>query len=140
MAQTIQIPTSFEFRSVKIQWEEARANVVGWIDEQKEAAKAPHLIAKIDSKSGAGKNVGLPLSELPEKEKNECLKALGKRHSNDTVRDICSGLELRIFIHEGKAYIGESELRKHSDGADGWQLRAEFLSLKNDDEAILAFL
>jgi hypothetical protein len=140
MAHAIQIPVSFEFRTTKVQWEEARANVIGWRSEQGETKAPLHLIAEIVSFSGKKKTIGLPLNRLPEKDRAECVATLGKRHPDDAVKEICSGLELRYFVHERKTYLDDSELRKHSRAADAWQLRDDFLSLKGDGETALAFL
>jgi hypothetical protein len=139
MAHQIQIPLSFEFRATKIRWEEARANVIGWRNQQGETNDPVQLIAGIARTSGKKKTIGLPLSRLPEKEKKQCLSTLGKRHSDEAVKEICSGLELRYFVHDRETYIN-SELRKHSHDADPWRLRHDFLSLKGDSEAALEFL
>jgi hypothetical protein len=131
---------SFEFRTTKVRWEEARANVIGWRNQQGETNDPVHLIAGIASTSGKKKPIGLPLSRLPEKERKQCLATLGKRHSDEAVKEICSGLELRYFVHDRETYFKDSELRKHSHAADAWQLRDDFLSFKGDSEAALAIL
>lgn len=140
MAHEIQIPMSFEFRTTKVQWEEARANVIGWWNQQGESNEPVQLTAGIASTSGKKKTIGLPLSKLPEKERKECVATLGKRHSDEAVKEICSGLELRYFVHNRETYFKDSELRKHSHAANAWQLRDDFLSLKGDSEATLAIL
>jgi len=140
MAHQIQIPISFEFRTTKVQWEEARASVIGWRDSQGEKDDPAQLIARITSTSGKKKTIGLPLNRLPEKEREQCLAVSGKRHTNEAVKEICSPLELRYFVHDSKTYIADSELRKHSHPADAWQLRDDFLSLKAESEAILTIL
>jgi hypothetical protein len=140
MAHAVNIPMSFEFRTTKIQWEEARANVIGWRQQQDETKELLHLVAEIISVSGKKKTIGLPLSRLSEKDGAQCLATLGKRHTDEAVKEICSGLELRYFVHERKTYVEDSELRKHSRAADAWQLRDDFLSLKGNSETVLAFL
>jgi hypothetical protein len=130
---------SFEFRTTNIQWEEARANVIGWWNQQPETNDPVQLIAEITS-SGKKKTIKLPLSRLPVKERKQCLAALGKRHANETVKEVCSGLELRYLVHDRKTYIADSDLRKHSHAADAWELRDDFLSLKAGSEVALAFL
>jgi hypothetical protein len=140
MARQIQIPFSFDFRTTKVQWEEARASVIGWRNQQGETNDPVHLIAGIASTTGKKKTIGLPLSRLPNREKEQCLATLGKRHMDEAVKEICAGLELRYFVHDSKTYIKDSELRKHSHAADAWQLREDFLSLRGDSEAALAVL
>jgi hypothetical protein len=140
MAHTIQVPMSFEFRTTKVQWEEARANVIGWRDQQGETKQPLHLIAEIMSVSGKKKTIGIPLSRLSEKDRARCLATLGKRHTDEAVTEICSGLELRYFVHERETYLEDSELRKHSHAADAWQVREDFLNLQGDNETALAFL
>src|SRR5579863_4330599 len=140
MAHATTIPMSFEFRTTNVQWEEARASVIGWRSQQSETKDPVQLLAGITSASGKKKKIGLPLSRLPEKESKQCLATLGKRHTDEAVKELCSGLELRYFVHERKTYVQDSELRKHSHAADAWQLRDDFLSLKGDSETELAFL
>lgn len=140
MAQTIQIPVSFEFRTAKVRWEEARASIIGWWNQRGGTDHPVQLVARITSTSGKRKTIGFPLSRLPEKEREGCLAMPGKRHANEAVKEICSGLELRYFVHDSKTYIADSELRKHSHPADAWQLRDDFLSLKANSEAALAIL
>ncbi len=139
MAHVIQIPVSFEFRTTKVQWEEVRANIVGWSNQQGETRNPVPLIAGITS-FGKKKTIELPLRRLPEKERKQCLATLGKHHSDEAVKEICSGLELRYFVHDRETYFKDSELRKHSRADDAWQLRDDFLSLKGDSEAVLAIL
>jgi len=139
MAQTINSPVFFEFRATKVQWEEARADVIGLWSQQGETKDSVKLIAEITN-SGRKETIAFPLSKLPDKEKKHCLATLGKRHSEDMVKEICSGLELRYFINDCKTYVEDSELRKHSHAADAWELRDDFLSLKANSEAALAFL
>jgi hypothetical protein len=140
MAHEIQIPTSFEFRSATIQWEEARGNVIGWRRNQGEREKPTHLIAEIYSASSGKSTIGLPLHGLPETHRARSLETLKRKHADEAVRGICADLELRYFVHVSKTYVEDSELRKHSKAADAWQLRDDFLGLKGDDEAALAFL
>ena len=140
MAHEIQIPTSFEFRTVKVRWDEARANVIGWRNNQGEPEKLMHLIAEISSASGGKRTIGLPLHSLPEKHRKRSLEVLKTKHADEAVKDICSDLELRYFVHGCKTYVDDSELRKHSHAADAWQLRDDFLGLKGDCETTLAFL
>jgi hypothetical protein len=139
MAHVIQLPISFEFRTTKVQWEEARARVTGWRNQQGETKDPVQLTAGITS-SGKKKIITFPLSRLPDKERKQCLATHGKRHSDEAVKEICSGLELPYFVHDSKTYIADSELRKHSHPADAWQLRDDFLSLKTDSEEALAIL
>lgn len=139
MAQVIQFQAFFEFRTVRIQWEEARAHIIGWRNAQAATTAPVHLIAEITS-AGKRRKIGFPVSRLSQRERQRCLATLGKRHSDEAVKEICSSLELRYFIHDHETYILDSELRKHSHPADAWQLRDDFLRLKGDNEGALAFL
>jgi hypothetical protein len=138
VAHIIQIPVSVEFRTTKIQWEEVRANITGWRNQQGEAPA--QLIAGIRTISGKKKTIAFPLSKLPYKERKQCLGALEEGHSEGAVTDICSGLDLRFFVHDRKTYIEDLDLREHSQAADAWQLRDDFLNLKPNGETVLAFL
>ena len=127
------------FRTTKVEWEEACGNVIGWWNQQGSTKEPLQLVAEIAS-AGEKKTVTFPLSRLPDNEREQCRARLGKHHSDEAVKEICSGLELRYFVHNRKTYIKDSELRKHSHPADAWQLRDDFLSLKTDSEAALAIL
>src|SRR2546430_932442 len=140
MAHLIKLPTSFEFRTTKVQWEEACAHVIGWRKDQGESDKIRYLIAEISSASGGKSTIGLPLKSLPEKHRERSLKTLKLKNGDEAVKDICSDLELRYFVHGCKTYVEDSALRKHSHVADAWQLREDFLGLKGDGEITLAFL
>jgi hypothetical protein len=140
MAHEIQIPTSFEFRTARIKWEPALATVIGWIREPGERENPVHLSAEISTASGHKRNIGLPLGGLPEKYRKRSLETLKTKLADDAVKALCSDLQLRYFVHDSNTYIRDSELRQHSQTSDAWQLRDDFLGLKSDDEAIVAFL
>jgi hypothetical protein len=140
VAQEFQIPVSFEFRAAKkIQWQAASAKVTGWRDSHPEPKKPLHLIAKLRGAAGLESQIAIPLSKLPERERKACLATIGKRESDERVKEICSSLELPYFFHNGKTYFGD-DVRKHSLPSDAWQLRDEFLSLQGNAEKTLAFL
>jgi hypothetical protein len=137
MAHIVQIPISFEFRKAKILWEESPASVIGWHTGVSE--KEPlHLIAKL-RRGGPRSKIAIPLDKLPERERKLCLATVGKRHSDEMVKEICSSLELPYFAHGCETYFGK-EVRKHSLPDDAWQLRDEFLSLKGDPKKTISFL
>jgi hypothetical protein len=139
MAHTIQLPISFEFRTSKVRWEHSLATVIGWWNEQGGTEEPLKLIAQI-TRAGAKSTIALPLSKLPEKERKQCFKTMGKRNSDDAVKQICSRLELQYFFHSHNKFKSDSELRKHSLPADAWQLREEFLGLRADVDAVLVLL
>jgi hypothetical protein len=139
MAHSIQLPISFEFRTSKIQWEHSLATVIGWWGEQGGTGEPLKLIAQV-TRAGSKSTIALPLSKLPENERKQCSKALGKRNSDDAVKQICARLELQYFFHSHKKFKSDSELRKHSLPADAWQLREDFLGLRADVDAVLALL
>jgi hypothetical protein len=139
VAHKFQIPISFEFRTAKITWQEATAKVIGWRDSQSESDKPLQLIADLRGGAGLKSQIGIPLSKLPDRERKACLATIGKRQSNERVKEICSSLQLPYFFHDGKTYFGE-DVRKHSLPSDAWRLRDEFLGLKSNAENKLAFL
>lgn len=138
MAHIFQIPVSFEFRTVKIQWQEACAKVIGWRNGDLEGKKPGPLIAELAR--GLGKSrIAIPLSKIPEAERKHCLATLGKRHPDEMVKEICSALELKYFVHNRKSYFG-GEVRKYSLPNDAWQMRDDFLRMKDDPKKIGRFL
>lgn len=139
MAHIVQIPVSFEFRTAKIQWEETRAEVVGWRDDSPDQKTALHLIADVQ-RAGQKSTISIPLAKLPEQQRKECLSAIGKAHRHQLVREICSSLELLYFVHNRKTHFPNEELRKSTSPADAWVMRDEFFSLKGSDEKTLTFL
>ena len=138
MAQIVQIPLSFEFRTAKIPWEEAHASVIGWRNANASQQEPLHCIAQL-RRAGKEHRIAISLSMLPKRERKQCLATLGKRHSDEMVKEICSSLELPYFVHNCKPYFGD-ELRKRSLPDDAWQLRDEFLSLKGDAKNTISFL
>jgi hypothetical protein len=135
MAQLIEIPMSFEFRSTRVRWEETVAKVMGWWKPKGGTSDPAQLIAEIASEDKK-RRIAIHLSSLPAKERERCLATLRKPHSDETVKEICSELELRYFVHDHKTYIEDTELRKHSRPADAWQLRDDFMRLKHDGPAV----
>jgi hypothetical protein len=138
MAQMIQIPVSFEFRSTKVRWTEARANVTGWWKQDGREDPA-RLIAEIAA-GGEKKTITFPLTRLPDEQRKQCLTTIGGSHADEAVREICSALELPYFFHDHKTYIEDSELVMHSQSADPWFMREHFLRFKPDCNAAIAFL
>jgi hypothetical protein len=138
VAHIFRIPISFEFRTAKIQWEEARANVIGWRKDDTTQTKPSHLIGEL-WRGGGKTKIAIPLSKLPVEERKHCLATLGRRRSDEIVKEICSSLELPYFIHNYKTYFGE-ELKKHSLPNDAWHLRNDFLSVKADSKKTISFL
>lgn len=139
MAQTIQIPVSFEFRTTQVRWREGRAHVVGWWKEQDGAEDPAKLIVEVTG-AGEKKTIGFLLSMLSENERKLCLATIGKRHADEAVKGICAALELPYFVHDHKTYIEDSELVAHSQPADPWHVREDFLHLKPDSKAAMTFL
>jgi hypothetical protein len=139
MAQQILIPVSFEFRTTRIEWVASRAHVIGW-RKAKDVPGDTFLVAA-SANSGITGRFAFPVERLPEDHRKRSLATLGKRNADAAVEEICSDLELTRFTHTHKADFNQSILRKHSQQADAWQLRDEFLRLNVDDsEATLSFL
>jgi len=138
VAQIIQIPVSFEFRTTKVLWTQASAHVVGWSKKQDEEDPV-HLIAEVASSVGK-KITTLSLSKLADEERKQCIATIGKRDADEAVKEICSASEFLYFVHDRPTYIEDSELVMHSQPADPWLMREDFLRLKPDRETAMAFL
>ena len=138
MAQIIQIPVSFKFRTTKVQWMQVSARLKGWRKRQDGTEDHEFLTTEIES--GKGKEtINIPLSHLSEKERGQCIASLGKKGAGEAV-GIGSALQIQLFVNTRETYIGDAELMKHSQPADAWQMRDDFLRLKPDHETALAFL
>jgi hypothetical protein len=138
MAHIISIPVSFEFRVTKINWMTCHAHVIGW-RKAKDVQGDTSLLAEF-ANSGTTERFAFPVEWLPEDYRRRCLATLGKHSADEAVKEICSALELARFSHAQKTDFDPSELRKHSQKADAWQLRDEFLRLNVNSGATLSFL
>jgi CGNR zinc finger len=139
VAQIIQIPVSFEFRTTKVRWTEAPARVVGWRKKPDGVEDSEYLVAEVAS-AGEKRTIGLPLSMLTEDERKRCLATIGTRTADEAVKEICSALEFPYFLHKHKTYIEDADLVAHSQPADPWLMREDFLRCKPDRKAAMAFL
>jgi hypothetical protein len=138
VAQTIHIPVSFEFRTTKVQWTVAYAHVIGW--RKPEGTEGHAYLAAEVAGAGGKKAISVPLSRLDVAARNQCLATIGNPGAEESVKEICSGLELTFFVHDHRTYIDDAELAKNSQPADAWLMREDFLRCKPDSKAALAFL
>jgi hypothetical protein len=139
MAHWISIPVSFEFRTTKVKWVAAGAEVVGWWKREDGVEDPQYVIAEITNSSHADR-VKCPLSRLSGAERKLCLATLGDADADEAVKKLHAVVELPRFLHGHKTYIQDSELMKYSQPADAWILRDEFLHLDVMQKTALSFL
>jgi len=139
VAQIVQLPVSLEFRTPQIQWEQAFAHVIGWWKNKDGMEDFVQLVAEGES-NGVKSSFKFPVSTLSAEERKLCLATVGKQHSDEAVKEICSGLELPYFTHSHRTYIEDSEMVMNSQPADPWLMREEFLRLKPESRTAMAFL
>jgi hypothetical protein len=139
VAHTFHIPIAFDFRRVAVQWTEVRAAVIGWARHQDGTLDPAYLIAGIGGKAEA-RQIKLPLSHLPAKERQRCLEMSGRPEADEGLKEMCASVDMTVFTHTRKTYIGEAELIKNTVPVDAMEMRADFLRLRGDSETALAFL
>jgi hypothetical protein len=136
MAQAIQIPFSFEFRTTKVQWAQADSRITGWARRNDGTVDAQNLVAKITS-SGFSRPVRYPRQLLPEGiYDNLWIEA----YTDKDVERSLSAYEPELFVPSGQAHAEGADFKKHSQPADASEMRKEFLSLKPNSKSVIAFL
>ncbi len=89
MAQIIQIPVSFQFVKLRVDWAEAQAHITGWSRRDDGTADRDNLAAEINT-TGARKLIELPIGKLPEELLERCLDAFSDGDDDEEVESICS--------------------------------------------------
>lgn len=135
MAQPILIPLSFEFRKRPVEWAQVSAHLTGWVDS---TDRPLQLIARVDDGEGT-KTVNLSLSRFAEGERKALLASL-ERNTGGVEKEVFSSVELNLFAPSKQIPIVDTELTKHTQPADAWQMRDDLLRMGLDPEEGLAFL
>ena len=139
MAHIIHLPISFEYRRASIQWTEIFGQVTGWrrTHETHGAPDGQYLTANIAS---TGQKLPFALSRLAEDKRQQCVVALSEDGSDEAVKQICSDVLPSFFVHTIATHIEPSELIKHTQISDAWQMLEDFLRMKPSSEAAISFL
>jgi hypothetical protein len=141
MAQIFQIPLEFGFRTVKVKWSVASAQVTGWRKRDDGTIDTDNLTAETFHHGSTG-TVKIALQDLPSDEWERCVETIGDEDSDDLVRTICSGWQPQFLwpsVPDRSYWWEKSEFRKLSS-ADAWQMRDEFLRMLPDNDGAIAFL
>jgi hypothetical protein len=166
MAQTVQIPVSFDFRTVKVEWCEVVGRIIGW--EGEDFA----LEFKI---KGRNRRTTYSSNDLPSELWVAChevpmMETYGyadlQSENDKSVERICADFRPHLFIPWGQPYllsfsdmlefedeldedevddddndeIDDVELARGSLPANAWQLRDAFLRVTPEPRQILKFL
>jgi hypothetical protein len=123
MAQHLNIPVAFKWRSQPAAWKVVTAEVTGWALESAQAE--PHFQAKVEERD-TRYLLEVPWWALPE----PTLRLLEQEKAREFERSY--SLELLVCC-------AEAQNRKKWE-ANPWPMREEFLRLKRDTKALLAFL
>ncbi len=123
MAQNINIPIAFEWRPRPVSWKVVTAEVTGWALES--AQPGPHFQAKVEE-HGTHYRLEVPWWAFPQ----ETLRLLQLEEAREFRRSY--PLELLVCSAETQRDIQRE--------ANPWPMREEFLRLKRDTKALLAFL
>lgn len=143
MARTVQIPISFNFRTVRFKWEEVEGKIVGL--EWGPTGDYWDLRAKI---TGHDRTVRLESDDVPQGLWDQCVEAVGSfkdiddwDNADQTIERVCAGFHPRLLLgSEVEDHLGEDE-DDNSLPADAWQLRDDFMRVNASDESsVLAFL
>ena len=123
MAHNIKIPISFEWRPQPAAWELVTAEVVGWALES--AQTEPHFHAKVE-RHGTSYLVEVPWWILSQ----QTLRLLQR----EKAREFGRSYSLVLLV----CFAGAQKGKRRE--ANPWPMREEFLRLKQDNKALLAFL
>lgn len=151
MAHIIQIPILFEFRTTKVEWEEAKARVTGWWKREDGTADSENLIAKVTS-AGVTKSLRLPLGDLSSEQIDQCLDAWSESDTDQELQRVCWAFEPRLLVPSrgsqdypstsslGFARLTKAGLIRDSRPADAWLMRNDFLRIADNAASAIAFL
>jgi hypothetical protein len=135
MAQQILIPLSFEFRKRPVVWGQIPAHVTGWADS---ADRPQQLIARVVDGKGT-KTINLLLSEFPEGERKALLASL-KKAPGEGEKEVFSNVALNVFAPSMQIPLVDRAVKKHTQPADAWEMRDDFLRMKPSSKEAQAFL
>jgi hypothetical protein len=123
MAQNIEIPVAFEWCPQPATWEIGSAKVTGWALESEQTE--PHFLAKVEQ-HGTSFPLEVPWWAFP----LETLRLLRE----EKAREFRQTYSLELLT------CSPVTPRERKREANPWQMREEFLRLKRDTKALLAFL
>ena len=148
MAQTIHLPILFDFRKVKVEWDEVVGRIVGW--------ESPPDLAMQVKINGHETHITYSRHHLPYKLQLDCEgvlvngSAIDQQSGNfldEVAEDLCADFRPTVFASWQQPYIrdfedmrNKGELARWSLGGDGWQLRDAFLRVTPEPKHILKFL
>jgi len=114
----------------------ASARITGWAKRTDGTVDGSALMAEVTT-AELTYPIKYPRKNLPEgRWDNLWLEA----YSDRDVERALSDWEPTLLIPSGRTYPDEADLRKHSQPADAWQMRDEFLRLKPNLEDLRSFL
>jgi hypothetical protein len=132
----VNIPLSFEYRKTTAQWDQSSAHITGWARRTDGTVDGGALVAEITTR-GLIHSVKFPRKRLPEGEWDSLWLMA---YANADVERLLSVYEPLLLVPWGSVYADPQELNKHSQPADPWQLREEFLRLEPTPKSAIAFL
>jgi hypothetical protein len=145
MARVIKIPVSFEFRTAKVEWVEARARIVGWWKQDDGTIDRDGLIARITEGNAGliGRIVNFRTIHLPFEQWAQCRDESSVHADNDekdrAVERVCSILSPCVFVSSSRIPLEPFDLKMTSP-ADAWQMREDFLRMTPDNSGAMRFL
>jgi len=140
MAQIIQIPVAFEFRTTRAKWEAAPVRITGWWRRDDGTADSQQLEAEVKTSFGVS-SFKFPLGRLTEELEELCTDAfLEDENSDERVQVCCSSVRPIMLVCSGKTYMSDNDRTKDGSPADAWQLRDEFLRTTLDHPGAIALL
>jgi hypothetical protein len=132
----ISMPVEFDFRATKIAWTHALPRFTGWWQREDGAKDDSNFAAEIIT-SGQARKVRFAARRLPEK-KWGVLRELGC--SDNDVEEFLENESPLLLVPQGVTYMGWDEITAHSQPADPWKLREDFLRMQSDVRSVIAFL
>jgi hypothetical protein len=132
----IEIPFDFEFRRTKLKWSVADARITGWARRTDATVDGAVLMAEVTT-AELTYPIKYPRKNIPDgRWDNLWLEA----YSDSDVERAFASWQPMFLVPSGATYGDEVELRKHSQPADAWLMREEFLRLKPTLEEANSFL
>jgi hypothetical protein len=134
MAQNILIPISFDFRALKVHWEQTPARITGWWKGQH--GEPGHSLLLAESISDAKRTFAIQVAQVPERQQKQLSTESAWSRGDEYVAEVCGDFDPCFFFHDTSVLINEDELRKCSRSANAWEMREEFLRLKRHQDAV----
>jgi hypothetical protein len=132
----VKIPVSLEFRRTKVNWMPGTTHFTGWARRADGTEEGGYLMVEI----AVGGRTRPPIRYSRKRLPGEIGDLWMQVYSDADVEQLLTGYEPQVLVPSGETFIEEDTLRKYSQPADAWELRARFLSLKPTVENAMAFL